>query len=258
MKSINALQKACHKSLLYLKRGSPTILSCLGAAGVVATTVMAVKATPKAITHIQHDSRQNHDGDPYGYSKAEAVRSAWRCYIPTVAIGVSTIACIMGANALNKRQQAALTSAYILLDNAYKEYKNKTKAMFGEDSDILVRKGITRDKIKSERIHPSGEAQLFYEFTHGEFFERTKEEVLAAEYRFNMIFASRGYATLNDFYNLLDLPETDEGDIRGWSLENDIFACPWIDFEHDHVDLEDGMECIIISMSPPPSIDYLD
>lgn len=33
-----------------LKKASPTILTCIGAAGVVATAVLAVKATPKADT----------------------------------------------------------------------------------------------------------------------------------------------------------------------------------------------------------------
>ena len=48
-----------------LKKASPTILTCIGAAGVVATAVLAVKATPKADSLIKADSRRNHDGDPY-------------------------------------------------------------------------------------------------------------------------------------------------------------------------------------------------
>ena len=36
-----------------LKKASPTILSCLGALGVVATAVLAVKATPKALERIE-------------------------------------------------------------------------------------------------------------------------------------------------------------------------------------------------------------
>ena len=32
-----------------LKKFSPTVLSCFGAAGVVGTSVLAVKATPKAL-----------------------------------------------------------------------------------------------------------------------------------------------------------------------------------------------------------------
>lgn len=253
MGRFQTLHKACYKSLLYLKRSSPTILSCIGAAGVVATAVMAVRATPEALDLIHHDSKIAHDGDPYEYTKWEAVKSAWKCYIPAAAIGLSTITCILGANALNKRQQAAITSAYIMLDNAYKEYKNKTKAMFGEDADILISKGVVRDKAIEHNVKPSGESYLFYEYNYGEFFERSKEDVLSAEYRFNMIFSSRGYANLNDFYELLDLPCTDEGELLGWALD-DMDSYPWVDFEHEPVELEDGMECCIINLPISPRI----
>ena len=37
------------KSQRFLSKNSATILTCVGAAGVIATTVTAVKATPKAI-----------------------------------------------------------------------------------------------------------------------------------------------------------------------------------------------------------------
>ena len=48
---------------LQLKRGSPTILTIFGAVGVIATTIAAVKATPKALEKIKYDSRKNHEGD---------------------------------------------------------------------------------------------------------------------------------------------------------------------------------------------------
>ena len=98
-----------------LKKASPTILTCIGAAGVVATAVLAVKATPKADSLIKADSRRNHDGDPYAATKLEAVKSCWKCYIPAAATGVATIICIFGANTLNKKQQASLASAYALV-----------------------------------------------------------------------------------------------------------------------------------------------
>ena len=43
-----------------LKRASPTILSCIAAIGTVATAVLAVKATPKAIEYIQMNTGYNH------------------------------------------------------------------------------------------------------------------------------------------------------------------------------------------------------
>lgn len=65
----------------------------------------------------------NHDGDPCGYSKTEAIKSAWVYYIPSTVIGVSTIICIVGANVLNRHQQASLSSAYALINKSYNEYK---------------------------------------------------------------------------------------------------------------------------------------
>ena len=57
------INQLINKSVVRLKRGSPTVLTCLGVAGVVATTVSAVRATPKAIEKIRKDSLINHDGD---------------------------------------------------------------------------------------------------------------------------------------------------------------------------------------------------
>lgn len=108
-----------------LQKASPTILTCVGAVGVVATAVLAVKATPKAIEMVRADSRKNHDGDPYAATKAEMVKSCWKCYIPAAATGAATIVCIFGANVLNRKQQAALSSAYALVSRSYTDYKRK-------------------------------------------------------------------------------------------------------------------------------------
>ena len=76
-----------------LSRGTAaTILTIIGGIGVIATAVAAVKATPRAVDIIRADSRVNHDGDPYGYTKKEAIVSAWKCYIPAAAIGVKIAA----------------------------------------------------------------------------------------------------------------------------------------------------------------------
>lgn len=83
------------------------------------TAVMAVKATPKALRLIEEAEKEKGKK----LTKTETVKVAWTPYIPTVLVGASTIACIFGANVLNKRRQAALMSAYALLDSSYKEYK---------------------------------------------------------------------------------------------------------------------------------------
>ena len=129
-----------------LKKASPTILTCIGAAGVVATAVLAVKATPKADSLIKADSRRNHDGDPYAATKLEAVKSCWKCYIPAAATGVATIICIFGANTLNKKQQASLASAYALVNRSYSDYKHTLKELYGEDAHKKIMESIAAEK----------------------------------------------------------------------------------------------------------------
>lgn len=89
-----------------LTKVSPTILSCLAAAGVIGTAILAARSTPKALWKIREDSKEKHDGDPNAYTAVEAVRSAWICYIPAAITGTATIVCIFGANVLNRQQQA--------------------------------------------------------------------------------------------------------------------------------------------------------
>lgn len=238
------------KIRLYLKRNSPTIVSCIGAIGVVASIIAAAKATPKALSLIE-DEKERRKVDKL--TTAETVKTTWKCYIPTAVMGLSTITCIFGANALNRNQQAALASAYILLDNSYKEYKNKVSSLLGEDTNIHIQKSIVEDRYADTDISVSDENQLFYEYNYGEFFERTKAQVLNAEYNFNQKFISNGYATLNDLYEFLGLYKTQEGEVIGWSVQEGYSL---IDFEHELLELEDGMECTIINLPITPSIAY--
>lgn len=250
--------------LKFLKKHSPTILTCIGAVGVVATAVTAVRATPKAIELLENTRRQKWEDAhcPTQYAKdykltpIEMAQTAWQCYIPSVLIGAATITCLFGANGLNKRQQATIAGAYIFLDQSYKEYKRKVNELFGEDTDTWVRSEIAKDKVKETDILPSSsdETLLFYEEHYGELFERTMLEVQDAEYQLNRKLAIDGDATLNDFFRFLGLDERKVGDALGWSCETicDASHPAWIDFEHELVTMDDGMECRIITMVEPP------
>lgn len=156
MSKNQAIQKLLHKSGLCIRKYSPVALSFVASAGVVVTAIAAAKATPRAVELVYADSRKKHDGDPYAYTKKEAFIVAWKCYIPAVAFGASTIACIMGANALNRRQQAALTSAYALVQSSYKEYKDKLKELYGEEAHNAIIDSIAKEKCKDISISANG------------------------------------------------------------------------------------------------------
>ena len=86
-----------NSSKVFFKKNSATILTCLGGVGVIATSIMAVKATPKALKIIEKAEEEKGEE----LTKTEIVKAAGVVYIPTVLTGVSTIACIFGANVLN-------------------------------------------------------------------------------------------------------------------------------------------------------------
>lgn len=272
MSKNQAIQKMLHKSGLYVRKYSPVALSCVASVGVVVTAVVAVKATPKAVMLIQADSREKHDGDPYAATKKEAVVAAWKCYIPAVAIGASTIACIMGANALNRHQQAALTSAYALVQNSYKEYKDKLKELYGEEAHNAIMDSIVKEKCKDISITSTGGwynstldfgegmepeiTRTFYDAFSQRYFESTIEKVIQAEYHLNRNFMFAGTIPLNDFYEFLGLEKTELGDTVGWSSVNgDIY---WIDFNHHRLTLDDGMEIYVIEMVFEPTPDWME
>lgn len=158
----------------FLKRNAPTILTCIGAAGVIATSIAAVKATPKAEILLREAEEEKGEN----LTTLEKIQIAGPVYIPSFLIGASTIACIFGANVLNTRQQATLMSAYGLLDASYKEYSKKVKELYGDEADSKVKEEVTKEHYTEipETI-PEGK-QLFFDFKTLNYFESTMDEVL--------------------------------------------------------------------------------
>lgn len=256
MKALKVLNRATRT----LKQQSPTILSCIGAAGVIATAVLAVRATPKALDLIAVASYEKSKETDDPITTVETIKAAWKPYIPAVAVGMATIICIFSANVLNKRQQATLISAYALLDQTYKEYRSKAIEMFGQEMDEQIQKEIAKDHYEGSDVE-AGQANgkvLFYEPHYGKFFERTMLEVRDAEYQLNRKLKKWGAVSLNDFFEFLDLPKIDSGDTIGWAEELvcDYYSPSWVDFEHELVTMDDGMECYIINMSVNPALDF--
>ena len=103
---------------------SPTILTCIGAVGTIATAIFTARATPKALQLLEE--AENKKGEKL--TALEKVRVAAPPYIPAALTCMASIACIFGANELNKRRQATLMSAYTLLNDAYYKYRHKTKS----------------------------------------------------------------------------------------------------------------------------------
>ena len=225
------MNKLVHRASLYVRRNAPTILTCVGGIGVVATSVMAVKATPKVLQLLEEAKADKGDD----LTKLEIVAVAGPAYIPAIVTGAATIACIFGANVLNQCQQASLASAYALIDNSYKEYKEKN--IQKEDDELL-----------------------FYDEFSGRYFNATMERVLVAEYQVNRELHNAGCNTLNHFYELVGLDPIEGGDALGWSEGGNYerYWQSWLDFRHNKVVMDEGLECYIITMFEEPYVEFDD
>ena len=250
------MNKLLNASKMFVRKNGSTILTCIGSAGVVATSVIAVKATPKAMMLLENAREEKGDN----ITKFESIVVAGPAYIPAIVIGVSTIACMFGANILNQRQQAALMSAYALLDSSYKEYKSKVVDLYGNEVDSRVGEEIAKDKYASDDKPHDNSKVLFYDEFSGRYFESTTTEVLKAEYEINKKISGWGGAYLNDFYHTIGLDPTEYGDHLGWSANGlyEMYREQWLDFHHKKFILDDGLEGYIITFAHEPIPDFED
>lgn len=249
----------------FLSRNSSTILTIIGGIGVVGTAVLAATATPKAIRSVNEAEEEKGEK----LTTWETVKAAGPAYIPAVVTCAATLSCIFGANVLNKHQQAAIASAYALVDNAYKQYKGKLKELYGEEAHNKIVDAIAVEKAEEVRVYNqsiatlcdlsvedgTSEPRLFYDEYANRCFESTIERVMNAEYHLNRNFVLRGYVTLNEFYEFLGLEQTEYGSTVGWSIEDEMY---WIDFNHRKALLDDDtLEVYIIEAPFGPTVEAL-
>ena len=192
----------------------------------------------------------------------EKVKAVVPIYAKSAAIGGATIACIVGSTILNNRQRFALTSAYVMLDQTYKQYKDKVDEIFGSGSSREVEREITKEKLETLSTPKEDGTCIFYEKHKNEFFERNMLEIQDAMYQLNRKLAKDGEVSLNDLYDFLNLDRTKEGDTLGWSTyllseqwdgQNGLV---WIDYELDLIKTDDGMECYELVLTTAPTADY--
>lgn len=246
----------------FIKKNAPIILSGVGAVGVVATAVMAAKAAPKVASILEEAKEEKGEE----LTKWEKVNLAGPVYIPTVITGAASIACIFGSSILSKRQQASLIGAYTLLDSSYREYKQKTDELYGEEAGKRVREEIAKDKYTDDDVLVDDNKELFYDFYSGRYFESTKEAVLWAEYETNRAMFVNYAVGLNEFYSLIGLEELPEYETLGWCCGKmeESYWHPWIEFSHEETVIDEdpehgeGMKCTIIHLPLDPFIDYLE
>ena len=73
------ISKLARDVRLSVSKHSPEILMGMGIAGMITTTVIAVKATPKALRLLEE---KKHELEVETLAPVEVVKTTWKCYVP--------------------------------------------------------------------------------------------------------------------------------------------------------------------------------
>lgn len=219
----------------------PEIAVGVGIAGMITTTILAVKATPKSLRLIEAEKkRRNHEikeeakesgKDTVGLidrlSILDTVKVAWKPYIPAMISGALSIGCIVGASTVHVKRNAALATAYQLAANTLSDYKEKVIETIGEKREKEVQKKVDAKKVeKINSTEPSFVRKgkpLCIEPISGRPFEMDLEDVKAAINRLNyrLTGGMEECISLSEWYDEIGLKHTDVSDYMGWNIYSD-------------------------------------
>lgn len=238
-----------------LVKHSPEILTSLGIGGMITTTILAVKATPKALELIAvaKEEKFNEVGDEH-LTKTEVVKATWKQYIPAVITGTVSTACLIGANSVNAKRNAALATAYNITANALSEFKKATVETVGEKKEQIIRNKVAENQINKEPINKSaivvsgkGNTRCFDTITKRRF-ESDIEAIKKIVNDLNRkMINGRDYISLNEFYWELGLDSCEVGDDLGWNVATGL-----IDLEFSAQLDTDGVPCIVLDYTVAP------
>lgn len=242
-----------------VSRRSPEILIALGVTGFISTTVLAVKATPKALLLIA--AKKKAEGKTELTVK-ETVQATWKCYVPAVVTGTVSTACIIGANSVNAKRNAALATAYKISETAFREFKEKTIETVGEKKVQTIREKIAQDKVDKNPPEKTGKSiiitgngtTLCLDGVFNQYFESSKDAIERGVNAVNYRMLSEQYVSLNDLYDEIGVDRIEVGDMVGWNISKHGM----IEVDFDTALSKDNRPCLVIHYTVAPVYDYMN
>lgn len=256
-----------------LSRHSPEILTGIGIAGMITSTVLAVKATPKAITLIEErkeelnknlfDENINKDYSLKDHKEMdklgakETIKTVWKCYVPTAVTMTVSIACLIGASSVHLKRNAVLATAYQLSEAAATEYRNKVVETIGAKKEEAIRDKVNKDRIdknpvtKNEVIITEKGNTLCYDHMSGRYFKSDIDKINKAVNEINRQINQNYYVSLNDLYEELGLDGTSLGDLLGWNSDSGL-----LELHSSALLTDDGVPCLVLDFNNAPKYNY--
>lgn len=235
------------KGGLLLRKHSHEILTYGGIVGGIGAAVLACKATLKLedtldegkdnINYVK-ESFENVD-EPTKEEKKElsiaygqVTLDVVKLYLPAVTLGVASVASILAGHNIISKRSAAYAAAYTSVNDAFKGYRERVAAKYGEE----VEKDIYLDRHGEEIVTENEDGStdtttiqtsspnyspfsVFFDSTSSEWKndpEANKYFLMQQENWCTERLKRNGFLTLNEVYECLDLPKTTAGMVAGW------------------------------------------
>lgn len=215
------LDQLVRTTSIFVNRNSTTILTGFGIAGVVTTALLASKGTVQAMNAIFHEELKTGTASDRNQRYKERFAISWKFYIPAVSVGAVTIACIVGAHSIGAKKNAALASAYTLVNKAFGDYKGEVIERLGERKAQEITDSVVDKQIQQQptSLVVLGDGDMLcWDAMTARYFESSPEKIRRAENQLNaqLLHGEQG-VSINDLYSLLGLEHTAMGDDMGWN-----------------------------------------
>ena len=252
---MNSKFKTCiNNTKRFMSKHSPEILTGIGVASLIGSTVLAVGATPKALALIE-DKKEELEVDELTIK--ETVTAAWKPYIPAVLTGVAGVTCIVGASAVNAKRNAALAAAYSISERALVKYRDKVIETIGEKKHKEIKEKIAQDDIderpvnKSQIYITSKGNTLCRDSISGRDFRSDVDTIRGIVNELNREMTYNQYVSLDEYYNKLGLESIKNSSRLGWNLDDGL-----LELELSTCLTQDNEPCVVIDISIPPRYDF--
>ena len=255
---------------------SPEILTGVGIAGMLTTTILAVKATPKALQKIEEAEIAKAKANPHkpedvDYSECyeresrekltavETVKATWTCYIPVAITATAATACLIGGTRVSLRRNAALYSAYKLSETALTEYKDKVIETVGEKKEKQIREKVAQERVNNLVFHEEGVVHtgdgntLFFEPISKTVFRSSQNKIEKAvnDLNWKMSYGNEPFVSFADFLDEIKLPDYAMGNELGWRTDRGM-----IDISFPASKTDTGEPCLSLEYLVPPKWDF--
>ena len=181
---IEKVSRNFNKFGLKVRKASPEILIVAGAVGVVASAVMACKATlkldevleePKEKIEKIHECLNNEEFMSSGkYTEEDGKKDLLTVYVqggiqvaklyaPSVILGTLSLGAILTSHHILRSRNIALAAAYATVERGFKDYRGRVVERFGKRVDYELKNNIKAMEIEKIETDEEGNEKVIKE-----------------------------------------------------------------------------------------------